>query len=220
MGEGQAVVDVRAAADNAEGPEDELEVARLVHGVVETIAATGEKPPQRYAQAGAFLGMTGSRVRRYWSLHVAPQEVKAQYLAGRITARLVEALQSLMPANQLIVLRRVLKNSHGGDISPWTRPLIEDERCKVRGRDLKTWCDASLAFENALLRASGILDHWVDAPRAQLVALLREAGNGAGRRRLVALIDEHISLLTTLRGVLEHGLEEKGRAYGGAAAVD
>jgi hypothetical protein len=189
-----AVLEAASSADNAM---DELDVARAVYGAYVTQTMVGERPSQRVRAAAAFLGMEGVRVRRYLSLHLAPSEIKAHFVAGKLGARIVEMLQGISTPNQLILARRLIERREGAT----AHHLVAGEVAKETVA--KSWSEEALTFEAALLRAIDIVDPYLDAPRGRLMSIFRGAGSTLGRRSLIALLDDHIELLTTLKQTLE-----------------
>lgn len=196
---------VLESVDSASQAEDELEIARQVHGLFELEAKAGEKPGTRLREVAALMGMAAARVRRYLALHVAPAEIKEHFRVGRLSGRVVEMLQALSRPNQLILARRIMSN----DITlNSAHHLIAAETGAPVGRT--GWSEEALALENAVLRAIDALDPYLDAPRGRLYATLKGAGGGLGRRALVALLDEHIELLGTLKQTIEHYTDTRG----------
>lgn len=206
-----AVLESASCADNAV---DELEVARAVYGAYVTQTMVGERPSQRVRAAASFLGMEGARVRRYLSLHLAPAEIKAHFVAGKLGARIVEMLQGMSAPNQLIMARRLIERHEGGAAA---HQLVAAEVAKEGVT--KSWTEEALALEAALLRAIDIVDPYLDAPRGRLMAIFQGAGSALGRRSLIAMLEDHIELLTSLKQILESYQGDRGRKINGTRSL-
>lgn len=196
------------AADAAETAEDELDVASRVYGIYELQVEAGERPAGRVRETAAFLKMPGARVRRYVALHLAPLEIRELYKLGKLGTRTVELLQGLSGPNQRIMARRIINKS---DFA--AQQVVKQE---LRGNDQsKSWAEPAIELEARLQRALEYLDDYLDMTPRLLRSTFAGAGGALGRRRIISLIDEQISLLTSLKQTLEPGVVPEVEPNGG-----
>jgi hypothetical protein len=196
------------AADAAETAEDELEVASRVYGIYELQVEAGERPASRISETAAFLKMRGTQVRRYVALHLAPPDIRELYRLGKLGTRTVELLQGLSGPNQRIMARRIIGKS---DFAA-QQAVKHELRCIDSS---KSWLEPAIELEGRLQRVMEYLDEYLDMTPRLLRNIFAGAGGALGRRRIISLIDEQISLLTSLKQTLEPGAATEAESIGG-----